>query len=395
MRKNALSVYSEIGKLNRILLHRPGWEVENLTPSIMERLLFDDIPYLKVAREEHDRFAEVLRSQDIEVLYLEDLVAEVLKDKAIKEQFIDEYLKDAEVKHPEALKEYFSSYKQENELVDKLMAGLRVEELPELKSDDPYFHIDPMPNLYFTRDPFALIGRGVSIHRMKTATRRRETLFGRYIFDHHPDFKMAPRYYDRTMEHALEGGDILILSPKVLAVGISERTSQEAIQILAENILLQEESFERILGIHIPNKRAFMHLDTVFTMVDVDKFTIHPEVEGPMVIYNFYAKEGKVVHHTEELELNQVLEKYLEVDHVELIRCGGKAGIDAEREQWNDGSNTLAIAPGEVVVYERNHVTNRLLEERGIKLHYIPSSELSRGRGGPRCMSMSLNRDNY
>jgi arginine deiminase len=255
--------------------------------------------------------------------------------------------------------------------------------------------LDPMPNLYFTRDPFATIGNGVSLNHMATVTRNRETIFAYYIFKHHPMFKdnEVPMWYDRDLKYSIEGGDELILSEKVLAIGISQRTTPEGIDILAKRLFDSDMPFEVILAFEIPKSRAFMHLDTVFTMVDYDKFTIHPEIEGPLNVYSLQKIDGKIVIEKEVADLDKILAKYLGLEKVTLIRCGGKRGIDASREQWNDGSNTLAIAPGEVIVYSRNHVTNRLLIEEGIKIHVIPSSELSRGRGGPRCMSMPLERE--
>lgn len=408
MGTDGLQVYSEIGKLKKVLLHRPGEEIENLTPDLMERLLFDDIPYLKVAREEHDVFADVFRKNGVEVLYLEDLMAESLTDSGIRANFLADFLSEAGIKnrkHVEHVKAYFDSFSDNKAMVDKMMAGLRREEL-DLKIGNSLvdrvelaypFIIDPMPNLYFTRDPFSTIGNGIALNRMRTETRRRETLFSNYIFKHHPLFKDAdiPFWYNRTDRYAIEGGDVLILNENIICVGISERTDADAIERLARNIFSDGQPFKTILAFDIPKIRAFMHLDTVFTMVDHNIFTIHPEIEGPLTVYSLTRSEikGQFVIHKERESLENILKKYLEVDEIKLIRCGGKRGIDAGREQWNDGSNTLAIAPGEVIVYGRNHVTNELLEEEGVKLHVIPSSELSRGRGGPRCMSMPLYRE--
>lgn len=406
-KKSPLSVYSEIGKLKKVLLHRPGEEVENLTPELMDRLLFDDIPYLKVAREEHDAFADIFRANGVEVFYLEEMVAEAIQDTRIKELFIRDFIREADIHgqdKEEAVKAYFKTFKSDKTMVDKMMAGLRKEELnftggrtlaDRITTDYPFI-IDPMPNLYFTRDPFATIGSGVSLNHMRTVTRCRETLFAKYIFNHHPMFKdkELPYFYDRDNYYSIEGGDELILSEKVVAVGISQRTDAEAIEGLARNIFKANESFETVLAFNIPKTRAFMHLDTVFTMVDYDKFTIHPEIEGPLQVFSLTKVNDKgTLKITEEtMELEKVLAKYLEIDSVTLIRCGDKQGIDAAREQWNDGSNTLALCPGEVIVYSRNHVTNELMDKAGIKLHVMPSSELSRGRGGPRCMSMPLER---
>ena len=406
--KKVLNVYSEIGKLKTVLLHRPGKEIENLTPDLMDRLLFDDIPYLEVARQEHDAFAKILSDNGVEVLYLEDLAAEAIEDASVKERFVEEYIKEAGIlgeKKKQLVKELLLNCKTNRELVDKMMEGIRKSELPNYNAtsladmaDSGYpFVADPMPNLYFTRDPFATIGSGISLNHMRTVTRNRETLFAKYIFENHPRFKNSdiPRWFDRDDTTSLEGGDELVLNKEVLAIGISERTDAASIEKMAKRIFDKDESFKTVLAFDIPNKRAFMHLDTVFTMIDFDKFTIHPEIEGPLTVYAISRGEGNSIKIQKETqELDKVLAKYLEVEKVTLIRCGGGDMIDAAREQWNDGSNTLAIAPGEVVVYSRNHVTNKLLEEAGVKLHIMPSSELSRGRGGPRCMSMPLYREN-
>jgi arginine deiminase len=406
--KKVLNVYSEIGKLKTVLLHRPGKEIENLTPDLMDRLLFDDIPYLEVARQEHDAFTKILSDNGVEVLYLEDLAAEAIEDASVKERFVDEFIKEAGIlgeKKKQLVKELLLNCKTNRELVDKMMEGIRKSELPNYNAtsladmvDSGYpFVADPMPNLYFTRDPFATIGSGISLNHMRTVTRNRETLFAKYIFENHPRFKDSdiPRWFDRDDTTSLEGGDELVLNKEVLAIGISERTDAASIEKMAKRIFDKDESFKTVLAFHIPNKRAFMHLDTVFTMIDFDKFTIHPEIEGPLTVYAISRGEGNSIKIQKETqELDKVLAKYLEVEKVTLIRCGGGDMIDAAREQWNDGSNTLAIAPGEVVVYSRNHVTNKLLEEAGVKLHIMPSSELSRGRGGPRCMSMPLYREN-
>lgn len=404
-----LQVYSEIGKLKKVMLHRPGKEIENLTPALMDRLLFDDIPYLKIAREEHDAFAEIFKKNDVEVLYLEDLVAEALEDKKVKDNFIQEFISEANVQGEakiQAVASHFYDFSKNRDMVDSMMAGVRKEEvkisgskkeLADIVDSDYPFFVDPMPNLYFTRDPFATIGTGIALNKMRTVTRCRETLFAKYIFNHHPQLKTweVPFWYERDFAPAIEGGDILVFSEKVLAIGVSLRTDAAAIDALAKRIFANGQKFEVILALDIPKTRAFMHLDTVFTMVDKDKFTIHPEIEGPLNVYSIRKQSGseEVKIEKETLVLEDILKKYLELDSVTLIRCGGKKGIDSGREQWNDGSNTLAIAPGEVIVYSRNDVTNRLLEENGVKLHIMPSSEVSRGRGGPRCMSMPLYRE--
>ena len=406
----ALNVTSEIGRLKTVLLHRPGEEIENLTPDLLDRLLFDDIPYLKVAREEHDAFAQTLREAGVEVLYLEVLAAEAIETSdEVKQQFISEFIDEAGVESErlkEALIEYFNSFSDNKAMVDKMMAGVRKEELKDYHRESLYdqvnnvypFVCDPMPNLYFTRDPFATIGHGITLNHMRTDTRNRETIFAKYIFRHHPRFegKDIPFWFNRDDKTSLEGGDELILSKEILAVGISQRTDSKSVEKLARKLLYYPDtSFKTVLAFKIPVSRAFMHLDTVFTQVDYDKFTVHPGIVGPLEVYAITKdpeNDGQLIAVEECDTLENILKKYLKRD-IELIKCGGGDEIIAAREQWNDGSNTLAIAPGEVVVYSRNYVTNEILEKKGIKLHVIPSSELSRGRGGPRCMSMPLIRE--
>ena len=397
---------SEIGRLKRVLLHRPGGELENLMPEYLERLLFDDIPYLKEAQKEHDAFADCLRSQGVEVVYLTDLVVESLTDGDVRRELLRQFLDEADIQDSrtrEAVEEYLSAM-PDQEMVPAMMAGVRKSQLRtgsarlgdylSAAGDDYPFAVDPMPNLYFTRDPFATIGTGVSLHKMHTVTRNRETLFGKFIFEHHPLYKNAPRWYDRGLTSSLEGGDILILSPQVLAVGISQRTREDSIDTLAETVLTYDGTFQKVLAFNIPKTRSFMHLDTVFTMVDRDKFTVHPNILGQLTVFVMELDENrKMKIHQEDGRLEDILKEHLNLDRVTLIPCGQGSEIDAAREQWSDGSNTLAIAPGEVVVYSRNYVTNRSLEEAGIRVHTIPSAELSRGRGGPRCMSMPLWRD--
>jgi arginine deiminase len=399
-----INVYSEIGNLKKVLLHRPGKELENLMPEYLDRLLFDDIPYLKIAQEEHDAFAQIFRDKGVEVVYLEDLAAESLINDEVKSKFIDEYIEEAGIKENREtgiLKEYFLSFSDNKAMVLKMMEGIRKSEIKDYKgpglaeflSDQYPFIIDPMPNLYFTRDPFASIGNGVSIHKMLTVTRNRETLFGKYIFNYNPLYKGTKLFYDRTEDYSLEGGDILVLNKETIAVGISLRTHPNAITKFANSILTEENSFKKVMAIDIPKTRAFMHLDTVFTMVDYDKFTMHPNIKSDIVVYVLTKVDGKLNISEERGSLEEVLQKELNLDKVKLIKCGGDSVIDASREQWNDGSNTLCISPGEVIVYSRNYVTNQILEEEGIKIHIMPSSELSRGRGGPRCMSMPLVRE--
>lgn len=403
-----IHVYSEIGKLKTVMLHRPGKELENLAPDILHRMLIDDIPYLKIAQEEHDAFAHVLRQQGIKVLYLEDLLAESLTDEKVRRAFLDQLLDESSIKKQDPLHQLLLNYLQElptKEMVKTVIAGIRksaihnsTPSLADLAEDPDYpFYLDPMPNVYFTRDQQAAIGSGMTINRMTFRARRRESLFMETILKNHPDFKNAtiPVWRDRYHHGRLEGGDELVLNNHVLAVGISQRTSATAITDFAHN-LFGHSSYDTILAIKIPHNHAMMHLDTVFTMINYDQFTVHPFIldkAGKIDIYVLQPDDHNGVKITEKNDLVQVLKENLHLSELDLIPTGGGDPIAAPREQWNDGSNTLAIAPGEVVTYDRNYVSNDLLRKHGIIVHEIRSSELSRGCGGPRCMSCPLIRE--
>ena len=404
-----INVKSEIMPLKRVLLHRPGNELLNLTPDSLQRLLFDDIPYLQRAREEHDEFARILSMNGVEVVYLEDLMAEVLDlNPELRDKFIKQYVFEAGIKTPKyknSVIEYLKGYSDNKELVLKTMEGININELTAMERDmehslvdlvteDSKFLADPMPNLVFTRDPFASIGNGISLNKMYSVTRCRETIYAEYIFTYHPDYKGTVKYYDRYNPYHIEGGDILVLNDHVIAVGVSQRTMPESIEQLALNMFKDPECpFDTVLAFNIPNSRAFMHLDTVFTQIDYDKFTYHPGIMDTLQVFEIKEDviEGVKVREIND-NLENILEKYLKRD-ITLIPCGGGDKIISEREQWNDGSNTLCIAPGVVIVYDRNNITNAVLRRYGIKVLEMHSSELSRGRGGPRCMSMPLFRE--
>ena len=411
---NAINVRSEIGPLKKVLLHRPGNELLNLTPDSLSRLLFDDIPFLPDAQAEHDEFARALKENGIEVVYLEDLMASVLElSDDIEDKFIRQFIYEAGIttpKYKNLVFDYLKSFNNKKELVLKTMEGIKLEEisrakrdveksLVDLVSEESDFLADPMPNLYFTRDPFASAGNGVILNKMYSVTRNRETIYAEYIFNYHPDFKdKLDKYYDRYLPYHIEGGDVLNLNSHILAVGISQRTEAAAIDELAKNCFRDPNcKIDTILAFNIPESRAFMHLDTVFTQIDYDKFTYHPGIMDTLQVFEI--TEGDIPDSDEDLNvtevngsLEEILEKYLGRE-IEVIPCAGGEKISSEREQWNDGTNTLCIAPGVVVVYDRNNITNNILREHGLKVIEVSSAELSRGRGGPRCMSMPLIRE--
>ncbi|MDD2258673.1 MAG: arginine deiminase [Bacilli bacterium] len=401
-----IKVNSEIGKLKSILLHRPGKELENLTPDLLEKLLFDDIPYLKVAQEEHDVFAEKLRKEGVEVLYVTDMISEALEaHPEIISEFINVFIEESNVKSNSIKSKLFQYLVNlsPKEMIYKMIEGVKKQEIVlgkkgsiiDMLEDEYPFYTDPMPNIMFQRDPFSSVGTGVAISSMHTDARQRETILSEYILKYHPRFyNDKPKlYYERLSKYSIEGGDILILNKNVIAIGISSRTDPRGIEKLAEKIFSDDSEFNTILAFNIPKIRAFMHLDTVFTQVDYGIFTIHPEIEKVLTVFEI-VKTGKgtfnIIKIVESLET--VLSKHLN-RKVSLIRCGGKDIITSIREQWNDGANTLAISPGKVIVYDRNYVTNKLLTDAGVEVLEIKSSELSRGRGGPRCMAMPLQRE--
>ncbi|MBF2472235.1 arginine deiminase [Listeria welshimeri] len=405
--EKALNITSEIGKLQTVLVKRPGSELENITPEYLESLLFDDIPYLKMMQKEHDFFVKRMQDSNIEVLYLEKLAAEALRKAGNKETFLTKMINESNQMDESAryVRDYLMSFNEE-EMIRKLMAGLKKSEIPERKkkhlnemmSEQYPFFLDPLPNLYFTRDPAAVIGSGVTINKMFQPARRRESIFIELILKHHPRFsnQEVPIWSEREEPFSLEGGDELVLNEETVIVGVSERTDARAVERLAESLFARAPKIKKVLAVEIPETRSFMHLDTVFTMVSDAQFTIHPAIQNQQGELNVYILEKgeNGLEITPRRDFRRVIAEVLEVPEVEFIPCGGEDVIVSAREQWNDGANTLAIAPGEVITYDRNQVSNDLLRRAGIKVHEVISSELSRGRGGPRCMTMPLVREN-
>lgn len=398
-------VNSEINKLKATILHRPGRELERLTPQNLSELLFDDIPWVRKIQEEHDSFAKVLQQNEIQVLYLQNLLEEILKEEEVKEKFIEELLQVNGVTSPK-INNYlkvFLKEKSSNEIAEIAIAGLDINEIKIKKSmmglaeyiyQDNYFYIKPLPNLYFTRDPGAMIDGGLMISSMKTAARKPETLILKYIYKYHEIFRKndLPLWYDDSYLHSIEGGDVLVLSEKVIAVGCSERTTPQAIEQLAHNLFEKGSSIEKILIVQIPINRSYMHLDTVFTMVDSNRFVFYPGIKNELRVFSII-KEEKGFSIYQEKDLQTSLKNALNLYTIDIIPTGGLNAITSAREQWNDSTNTLAIAPGVIVTYSRNEISNKIMEKEGIKVIPIEGSELSRGRGGPRCMTMPLSRD--
>lgn len=406
--KSSIANFSEIAPLKKVLMHRPGDEFLNLTPNTLERLLFDDIPYLKIAQQEHDAYANALRAEGVEVVYLVDLVAEALEagGRTVRKKFLEQFIAEAGVTSPKVAKhcfDFLNAIKDTKDMIRKCIAGIDISELKKLGKVSGFYAtrdtgrmiIDPIPNLYFQRDPMATVGYGATLHKMWSVTRTRESIFMEYVYQYHPFYDDIKLYYDREEPYCLEGGDIQVLSKEVIAIGISQRTEPDAIADFARRLFKDKKNeFKYVLAIDIPDERSFMHLDTVMTQVDVDKFAVQDAIMDISTIYEITAGRGGEIEIVEiHQSLQKVLEKYLHLSKAELIKCGNGKRIDAEREQWSDGVNLLCVRPGVVVAYDRNFVTNQTLKKHGIKVIEIPSSELSRGRGGSHCMAMALARE--
>lgn len=402
-----IHIASEVDALKAVLLHRPGKELESLTPQFLESMLFEDIPYLAQMQIEHDLFATTLRENGSIVYYLESLLEEVFQDPVIHVAVASHLVSSSPLFSP-SLKKIITNFLKESspqELVDYCIGGVLKSEVAHLvkektlsyyiKDTFPYY-ISPLPNLYFTRDPSTIVNRGMHINVMKAEYRKRETYLLHLLTLHHPLFSSTRTHVDYTQGSSIEGGDILIISDECAIIGSSARTDVWAIESFARRMMTPiekgGEGLKEVLVIQIPYTRAYMHLDTVFTMVDYDKFCLFPLVEPKIKVFSLTLSPKETLHIREQKSLKTALSKALHIPSVDIIRSGGSDSIASSREQWNDSTNTLAVAPGVVVAYRRNVVSNETLRNHGIKVIPIKGSELVRGRGGPRCMSMPLTR---
>jgi arginine deiminase len=389
-------VDSEVGRLGTVLLHRPGAELARLTPRNNDSLLFDGIPWVGRAQEEHDAFAAAVRAHGVDVLYLADLLTEVLEVPAARDDLTSAVLSD--VRLGDTLRAAVAAHLaglDPAELATVLMAGLAHGELRtgggivyELL-DRHDFVIDPLPNLLFTRDSSVWIGSEVAVTSLAMPARRRETTLTHAIYRHHPRFAGTPLLYEPGLEH-LEGGDVLLLGPGVIAVGVGERTGPAGAERLARRCFAHGLA-HTIMVVPIAQERATMHLDTVCTMVDVDAVVMYPNVADTLVAWTVTPGDGGDPHIDAPEPFLTAAAKALGIDTLRVIDTGLDP-VTAEREQWDDGNNTLALAPRLCVAYERNVETNAQLERAGIEVIRISGSELGSGRGGPRCMSAPLAR---
>jgi arginine deiminase len=390
---------SEVGTLRVVVLHRPGAELQRLTPRNNDRLLFDGMPWVARAQQEHDAFADLLRSRGVEVLLLADLLTEALASGAARMHGISAAVDARRLGGP--LAQELSAYLRTLEaapLAHVLMAGMTFNEVPFGESDLSLvrrmhhggdFVIEPLPNLLFTRDSSFWIGPRVAITSLALPARVRETSLTDLIYAHHPRFLGVRRAYE-SRSAPVEGGDVLLLAPGVVAVGVGERTTPAGAEALARS-LFDDDLAHTVLAVPIAQERAQMHLDTVCTMVDVDAVVMYPNIVDSLSAFTIHRRaDGVTIDRA--VPFVDAAADAMGIEKLRVIDTGLDP-VTAEREQWDDGNNTLALAPGVVVAYERNTETNVRLQDSGIEVLPISASELGTGRGGPRCMSCPVARD--
>jgi len=392
-----------------VLTHRPSSEIERLTPYNRDDLLFEDVPYLEVMQKEHDEFTQLIRkSTGAEVLRLHDLLIDVLLDDRVKQAVFDQIFATVGIgAHTRELLYRYST----SEAATILIAGLKVKELkkkyrfPELGNYvDVDYIVPPSPNLYFMRDPAAVVQNGVICSSMKFSGRQRESNLLRLIFENHPLFKDDFNRIYPTEEllrntPTIEGGDVVVLSRKALAIGCSERTDVKAIEAVARQVF-KNDQVERVYEVDLPAERNFMHLDTVFTIIDENLIVTYPDAMDSILQTCVFKKEGvdaqgEPILHRECINKSIIDVLKSEIPYLEVIETGDGNPDYSSREQWYDGANVFAISPRRVISYDRNKFTNRALREAGVEVLETSSSELSRGLGGPRCMTMPLRRKEF
>ncbi|MDR6117630.1 arginine deiminase [Aeromicrobium sp. SORGH_AS981] len=387
---------SEVGRLRTVLLHRPGQELARLTPRNNDSLLFDGIPWLGRAQEEHDAFAQALRDHDVEVLYLVELLTETLEQADARAEIVESTTSTLHL--GDSLRRYLVAALSDlapADLAAVVTAGLRNDEVAHrsivtslLRPDD--FLVDPLPNLLFTRDSSVWLPDRVAVTSLAMPARVRETQLTGLVYAHHPRFAGVERVHGPHLEH-LEGGDVLLLAPGVVAVGVGERTTPAGFERFAAQVL-RDRLAETVLAVPIAQERATMHLDTIVTMVDVDTVVIYPNMADELRALAVTLDDDGTLRVAPERSFFEAAADAMGIERLHRIDTGLDP-VTAEREQWDDGNNTLAIDARLAVAYERNEQTNARLEEHGIEVVAISGSELGSGRGGPRCMSCPVLRD--
>jgi arginine deiminase len=383
-------------------VHRPGLELERLTPANKDELLFDELVWVEKAAAEHDAFSDVLRDRDVEVLYVESLLEDVLADDELARAVIESQIPDelSGRRLAQTVRAYLSDVSTVR-LVEHLIGGVTFGDIgtdrglvAALHGPDDFI-LPPLPNTVLMRDSSVWVGDGVMLSPMNRLVRRRETDLLRLIYHHHARFLGTPIWFgDSPSERfpvSVEGGDVLVVSDRSIAVGISERTTPAGASAMISR-LFEQSVIDRALAVELPKGRATMHLDTVVTFVDRDTIVLYPRVRAAVRTFQVIPGSGGELIIEETNDLVEGLAWARGVDRLEVIEPSLREA-EADREQWNDANNTFAIAPREVIAYERNVVTNRILEEAGVVVHAIPSYELPRGRGGPRCMTCPVHRE--
>ena len=410
-----LNVTSEIGRLKSVLVHLPGREIDVMTPPMMTQLLFDDILYGQVAREEHRRFQQIIRFVATEVLDIQDLLEEVLEDQQTKRRIIRDLVTRNGLPRrlAAALRE-----KRAGALAEVLIGGIPNEK--KGSGELPAFDLAPVPNYFFMRDPQVVLDDGVIVCGMATQARRREALLSKYVFQYHSAFRDKTVFWADFVEEdraTIEGGDVLVANSELLLVGLTQRTNKSAIKRLAKSLQASHAGVKSIIVVELPKHRSFMHLDTVFTFTSRHECLIYPPVILPSgsqaaTVTMIDLAEKSLAYTPQKSLLGALKKKGFDLDP---INCGGKRAVDQQREQWTDGANAFALAPGIIMLYERNVRTAEELAKHGYHIVYeddlllgrmeletwtdkkyavqVAGPELSRARGGPRCMTMPLERE--